>query len=148
MILQPAGPQKYALPATDGSKCVTESDPDEPQPIEASIPGQPDLRRPRGIRFSDSEWDEVKAAAQRHNIPLAEFVREKLLEIARGNSSVDSAATVAALAPLIERTFRYTWILDTHRRDELTQEGRADEIKELVAQARELQDRLQETDPH
>ena len=127
---------------------MTESDPDEPQPVEASIPGQPDLRRPRGIRFSDSEWEEVKAAADRHGIPLAEFVREKLIEIARGNAAADSAATVAALAPLIERTFRYTWILATHRRDELAQEGRAEEIKKLVEQARELQDRLQEANPH
>ena len=127
---------------------MAESDPDAPPPNEASITGQPDLRRPRGIRFSDSEWEEVKAAADRHGIPLAEFVREKLLEIARGNVAADSAATVAALAPLIERTFRYTWILATHRRDELTQEGRADEIKKLVEQARELQDRLQEAHPH
>ncbi len=104
-------------------------------------------RKARSIRFSDSEWEEVKVAAERRGIPVAEFVREKLLEVARGNA-VDSAATVAALAPLIERTFRYTWMLATHTRDELTQDGRADEIKKLVEQARELQDRLQETDQH
>lgn len=114
--------------------------------LKAGVAGE--TRKTRGIRFSDSEWEEVKGAAERHGLPLAEFVREKLLKIARGDSTVDSAATIAALAPLIERTFRYTWILATHRRDELTKEGRADEIKKLVEQARELQNRLQETDPH
>ena len=122
---------------------MTETDPDEPQSIADSTPDQPDLRRPRGIRFSDSEWEEVKAAAERHGTPVAEFVRFKLLAIARGNAKDESAAIIASLAPLIERTFRYTWILATHKRDELILEDRLDEIEKLVKQARELQDRLQ-----
>ena len=28
------------------------------------------------LRFSDSEWKEIKAAAERHDVPVAEFVRE------------------------------------------------------------------------
>lgn len=126
---------------------MTETEPDEPQSISDSTPDQPDLRRPRGIRFSDSEWEEVKAAAERNGIPVAEFVRFKLLTIARGNANDDSAAIIASLAPLIERTFRYTWILATHKRDELILEDRLDEIEKLVKQARDLQDRLQTSEP-
>lgn len=126
---------------------MTETDPDESQSIEDSTPNQPDLRRPRGIRFSDSEWEEVKAAAERDGIPVAEFVRFKLLAIARANDNDDSAAIIASLVPLIERTFRYTWILATHKRDELILEDRLDEIEKLVKQARDLQDRLQASEP-
>ena len=46
--------------------------------------------------------------------------------------------------PPIERTFRCTWMLATHRRDELIEAGRGEEMKKLVKAARELQDRLQE----
>ena len=38
-------------------------------------------------------------------------------------------------------------MLATHMRDEMLREGRHDEIDELVRQARDLQDRLQETGP-
>ena len=126
---------------------MTETDPDEPQSTADSTPDQPDLRRQRGIRFSDSEWEEVKAAAEHNGIPVAEFVRFKLLAIARGNANDDSAAIIASLAPLIERTFRYTWILATHKRDELILEDRLDEVEKLVKQARDLQDRLQGSEP-
>ena len=126
---------------------MTETDPDEPQSIADSTPDQPDLRRPRGIRFSDSEWEEVKAAAERNGIPVAEFVRFKLLAFARGDANEDAAAIIASLAPLIERTFRYTWILATHKRNELILEDRLDEIEKLVKEARDLQNRLQGSEP-
>ena len=126
---------------------MTETNPDESQSTAESAPDQPDLRRQRGIRFSDSEWEEVKAAAERNGIPVAEFVRLKLLAIVRGNAKDESAAIIASLAPLIERTFRYTWILATHKRDELILEDRPDEIEKLVKQARDLQDRLQGSEP-
>ena len=74
--------------------------------------GQPDRaggpRKTRGIRFSEPEREEVKAAAERHDVPAAEFVRATVLEIARGREGPGAGADLAALAPLIERTFRYT----------------------------------------
>ena len=36
-----------------------------------------------GIRFSESEWEEVKNAAAAHEMPAAEFVRERILALAR-----------------------------------------------------------------
>ena len=122
---------------------MTEPGPPEPE----SADGQPeragDPRKTRGIRFSESEWEEVKAAAERRDVPAAEFVRATILEIARGRESPGAAAELASLAPLIERTFRYAWMLATHRRDELIAEGRGGEMEKLVETARELQDSLQ-----
>ncbi len=125
---------------------MTETDPSEPQSGDEQPERQGDARRTRGIRFSDSEWEEVKAAAQNHDVPAAEFVREKILEIARSGSDPGTGAIPASLAPLIERTFRYTWMLATHKRDELIREGRGEEIEKLAKAARESQDQLQTTE--
>ena len=44
--------------------------------------------------------------------------------------------------PLIERTFRYVYMLATLKRDELVRDGRGDEAEKLIAAAREVQDGL------
>ena len=101
-----------------------------------------DARRNRTIRFSDSEWEEVRRAAMLHDIPPTEFVRETILELARNPKSGVSGAVAPSLAPLIERMFRYTWFLATVKRDAMVREGREDEIDALVAEARALHDGL------
>ena len=121
---------------------MTETNPLEPGPGDSPAQSQGDSRKPHGIRFSDSEWEAVKSAAGSHKIPVAEFVRDRTLEIARGHGSADPTAIPADLAPLIERTFRYTWMLATHKRDELNQAGRGEEMEKLVKEARALQDSL------
>ena len=73
-------------------------------------------------------------------VPAAELVRERILAIARNRS--DAAAVPADLAPLIERTFHYTHIIVTKMRDDMTREGRAEEMDRLVKDARKLQDSL------
>ena len=73
-------------------------------------------------------------------VPAAEFVRERILAIARNRS--DAAAVPADLAPLIERTFRYTHIIVTNMRDDMTREGCAEKMDRLVKDARKLQDSL------
>ena len=117
---------------------------DAPDPADGDPPAdkQGDARRTRGIRFSDSEWEEVKTAAERHAVPAAEFVREKILDFARSPDGPDAAAIPPSLAPLIERMFRYTWLLATLKRDELVRDGRGEEIEKLVEEARALQDSL------
>lgn len=122
---------------------MAEPGPPGPETVDAPADRAGDPRKTRGIRFSESEWEEVKAAAQRHDVPAAEFVRETILEIARGRVSLGGGADLATLAPLIERTFRYTWMLATHRRDELIEAGRGEEVEKLVEAARELQESLQ-----
>jgi len=118
---------------------VTKSHRTEPESGDAPTANQGVARRTRGIRFSDSEWEGVKAAAELHDVPAAEFVRNKILDAARG----PAGATPASLAPLIERTFRYAYILATHRHDELIREGRAEEMEKLAKEAQALQDQLQ-----
>ena len=118
---------------------------DRPEPDSGLNPtAKPDgARRTRGIRFSDSEWEHVKAAAELHDVPAAEFVRNKILDVARRRADVGANALPASLTPLIERTFRYTWILATHKRNELIRQGRSEEMEKLAKAAQELQDQLQ-----
>ncbi len=101
-----------------------------------------DLRRTRSIRFSDSEWEEVKRAARGHDMPAAEFVRRTMLGLARGPDAAGAAPIPLPLAPLIERMFRYAWFLATEKRDEMLREGRGEEVDRLVAEARAFQETL------
>ena len=101
-----------------------------------------DARKTRGIRFSESEWEEVKNAAAAHEMPAAEFVREKMLALARGPESSDPAPVPVSMAPMIERMFRYIWFLATERRDAMLHEGRGEELDRLVAEARAFQESL------
>ena len=54
---------------------MTESDHIDPETGGATAEKPADVRKTRGIRFSDSEWEEVKIAAERQDVPVAEFGR-------------------------------------------------------------------------
>ncbi len=99
-------------------------------------------RRNRTIRFSDLEWEEVRRAAMLHDMPPAEFVRERILALPHNADSGVSGAVDPSLAPLIERMFRYTWFLATEKRDAMVREGREAEVDALVAEGRALHDKL------
>ena len=101
-----------------------------------------DARKTRGIRFSESEWEEVKKAAAADEMPAAEFVRERILALARAPESVGPGPVAGSMAPLVERMFRYTWFLATEKRGEMLREGRGDELDALVAEARAFQQSL------
>ena len=101
-----------------------------------------DVRKTRGIRFSESEWEEVKKAAAAHELPAAEFVRERILALARAPESANPGAVAASMPPLIERMFRYTWFLATEKRGEMIREGRRDELDALIAEAKAFQESL------
>ncbi|MCY4550357.1 MAG: hypothetical protein OXC28_18480 [Defluviicoccus sp.] len=109
---------------------------------EAAAESPEDARRNRTIRFSDSEWEEVRRAATQHDMPPTEFVRETILALARNPGSGVSDALAPSLAPLIERMFRYTWFLATEKRDAMVCEGREEEVDALVAEGRTLHDKL------
>ena len=121
---------------------MTVNDPTDPV-MGDSEEQQPGVaRKNRGIRFSDSEWDEVRQAAQVLGITPAEFVRDRILALVRRPPGADSAAIPADLVPLIERTFRYTYMLATKMRDDLTDAGQHEQLEPLIAEARKLQDAL------
>ena len=94
-----------------------------------------DVRKTKGIRFSVSEWEEVKRAALAHDIPAAEFVRERILALARARKAQARPRFRRRWGPLIERMFRYTWFLATEKRDAMVNEGRGKELDALVAEA-------------
>ena len=106
-----------------------------------------DNRKTRSIRFSDSEWEEVKRAAAADEMPAAEFVRERILALARALESVEAGAVAGSMAPLIERVFRYTWFLATEKRDAMVREGREDEVDKLIVEARAFQESLRRDAP-
>ena len=95
---------------------------------------------PRTFRFPDSEWARVEACAEARGLSAAEFVRFAV----RAAVDAGPAATGAAdrLAPLIERTFRYSYMMATKMRDDMAAAGRSDEMEALVRTARALQDEL------
>ena len=101
-----------------------------------------DARKTRGIRFSESEWEEVKRAAQADGSTAAEFFRERILALARASEGADPSSVAPSLAPLIERMFRYTWSLATENRNAMMREGRAEEFDALVAEALAFQNSL------
>ena len=121
---------------------MSEQDRSEAAGSETQAEKAGDARKTRGIRFSESEWDEVKNAAADHEMPAAEFVRERILALARASEGTNATEVADTLAPLIERMFRYTWFLATEKRNAMVREGREQELEALVAEARAFQDSL------
>ena len=118
---------------------MTESNATDPESVENDAPHRASARKNRGVRFSDPEWEEVKLAAETLGVTPAEFVRERILELVRNPGAGNAASISADLAPLIERTFRYTYMLATKMRDEMVACGQAEELDKLVNEARALQ---------
>ena len=94
-----------------------------------------DARRSKTIRFSDPEWDLVERAANKQGIPAAEYVRNAAMDAAMGRT----AALDAEMVETIQRIYRATYIVATLKRDEMLREGRDDEMKKMVEEARDSQ---------
>ena len=61
-----------------------------------------------------------------------------MLDTAHKPAAVDSLAIPADLVPLIERTFRYTYMLGTQMREDLIRNGQDDKLEYLIEKARNL----------
>ena len=70
----------------------------------------------------------------------AELIHGRMPATGGNASGGEASAIPVGLAPLIERTFRYAYVLATLKRDEMVDEGRGAEVEALVKAARELQD--------
>ncbi len=103
--------------------------------------GNGEKRMPRSIRFSDREWARLETFAIMRGITAGELVRAAVL--AAVGDGADAGEAGRPMAPLIERTFRYVHVLATAMRARMLEEGRAEELEELVREARELQRELQ-----
>ena len=99
-------------------------------------------RRPHSVRFLDPEWERIEAFAEARGFTGPEFVRYAALA-----AMAEPCEATGRLAPLVETTFRATYILVTKMRDDLVDAGRAAELEELVEGARALQDRLLQSGP-
>ncbi len=94
-------------------------------------------RRPHSIRFLEPEWERIEVFAEARGLTAPEFVRFATLA-----AVADGGDSVARLAPLIERTFRTTYILASRLRNEMLDAGEQEELEALIAAARGLQDEL------
>ena len=107
-----------------------------------------DARRPRSIRFSDSEWRLIEKAATRHGVPVGELVRAGALAIAEDRLG---EALPATLSPghlaLIETTWRMAYVLATLARERMLDAGREKELDDLVAAARTVMKETMEEGP-
>lgn len=96
-----------------------------------------DARRPRSIRFADSEWNLIEQAALRHGIPAGELVRAGALALAEDRLGESPPATLTSghLA-LIEAIYRSVYMMSTLKREELLDAGHQEDIDALVNAAR------------
>ena len=78
---------------------MTENGPIEPETNDSRDPGQGGARRTRGIRFSDSEWEEVKKAAEKHDVPAGKLVRDTVLDLASGRTGAASGVPARSRRP-------------------------------------------------
>ena len=107
-----------------------------------------ETRTPRSICFHDPEWERIEAFAGTRGLTAAEFVRfAALAAIGDGSGTSPEPGRADRLAPLIERTFRYSYMMATGMRDDMRRAGRDEELEALIAAARELQKDLLADDP-
>ena len=98
-----------------------------------------DARTPRGIRFSDSEWERVKLAAAEQDIPAAVLVRHAAMSLAEGRLATDPATPAPGIAAQIERIYRGVYLLSTLKRDEMLREGQKEELDRIMKDAHNSQ---------
>jgi len=110
--------------------------------------GKAEKRSPRSIRFHDPEWERIEAFAETRGLAAAEFVRfAALAAIGDDSGASEDGDTRDRLAPLIERTFRYSYMIATKMRDDMREAGEDEELKALIDAARALQTDLLADDP-
>ena len=95
-----------------------------------------DARRPRSIRFSDSEWNLIELAAARLGIPVGELVRSGAVAAAENRLGKPPPATLSkGHAALIEAIYRFVYVMATLKRDELLDARREKKLEDLIAAA-------------
>ena len=94
-------------------------------------------RWPRSIRFLEGEWERIEAFADARGLTGYEFVRFAALAAIE-----DGGNSIARVAPLMERTFRASYILVSRLRTEMLDSGEDEELDAMIADARALQEKL------
>ena len=130
---------------TDGSNRSNGAMDGERGDVAPADGGRAEKRSPHSIRFLEPEWERIEAYAETRGLTGPEFVRFAALAAMETGSPPFAAGD--RLAPLIEMTFRATYIIATKMRDEMLDAGRKEELDELVAAARGLQDEILGSEP-
>ncbi|MDE0001250.1 MAG: hypothetical protein OXQ29_00965 [Rhodospirillaceae bacterium] len=96
-----------------------------------------DARRPRSIRFADSEWNLIEQAALRHGIAAGELVRTGALALAEDRLGESPPATLTSghLA-LIEATYRASFVSSIIDKERLLENRPEKDVNKLVDAAR------------
>lgn len=118
---------------------MTENDPAATQSAQISEDKPAVPRKPRSIRFSDSEWAGIEREAKSRGMTAAELVRHAAVSVANGKIAMDSAAFPPEIAAQIERIYRGVYLLSTLKRDEMLDEERQKDFDRIAADARESQ---------
>jgi len=94
-------------------------------------------RRPRSIRFSDSEWKLIERAAARHGIPAGELIRSGALAAAENRLGEPTSATLSrGHAALVEAIYRLVYVMATLNREQMLDARREEELDGIVTAAR------------
>ena len=84
-------------------------------------------RKPRSVRFSDSEWAGIEKEARARGMTAAELVRHAAVSVAAGKHATDSPAFPPEIAAQIQRIYRGVYLLSVLKRDEMIRDGRQEE---------------------
>ena len=98
-----------------------------------------DKRKPRSIRFSETEWRLVEQAADDIGVLPATFARNAALSVAAERKTMASGTLSPGIVELIKRTYLSTYVVSTLKRDEMVHEGRREELDRTIQAARKTQ---------
>ena len=96
-------------------------------------------RSPHTIRFLDSEWERIEKFSEARGLAPAEYVRFSTL-----SAMADNCSSLARLIPIIEQTFRGTYVVASKMRYEMLEAGQDEKLGALIADARKVQQKLQD----
>ena len=99
---------------------------------------QPAKRGPHTIRFSGPEWDRIEEFAGARGLSPAAFVRYAALAAVEAPQDI----LPGRLAPLIETTFRYVFLLATLKRMKMKNLGLDQQLDRVIGMSRRAQAEL------
>ena len=102
----------------------------------------PDARMPRAIRFSESEWQQVRSAASKRGISFGSFVREAAMTHASTENLTQAAPIPSGVEALIRHTFRYVVVMSTLKRNEYINDGHRNDLERAIDFARQAEAEL------
>ena len=108
----------------------------------AAVQAQAVKRGPHTIRFSGPEWDRIEVFAGARGLSPAAFVRYAALAAIEAPKDT----LPGKLAPLIEATFRYVYLLATFKRMKMKNLGQDRQLDRVIGMSRTAQAELLDPD--